>query len=50
MNKVYEGLKPAALWKNFAAMNQIPRPSKHEDAIRAFAKRFGENLGLETIV
>ncbi|MCP4551323.1 MAG: aminoacyl-histidine dipeptidase, partial [Bacteroidetes bacterium] len=47
---VYEGLKPAALWKNFAAMNQIPRPSKHEDAIRAFAKRFGENLGLETIV
>lgn len=50
MSKVYEGLKPAALWKNFAAMNQIPRPSKHEDEIRAFAKKFGEDLGLETIM
>lgn len=50
MSYVYEGLKPASLWKNFAAMNQIPRPSKHEDKIQAFAKKFGEDLGLETIV
>ena len=50
MSNVYEGLKPANLWKNFAAMNQIPRPSKHEDKIRAFAKKFGEDLGLETIM
>lgn len=50
MSNVYEGLKPANLWKNFASMNQIPRPSKHEDEIRAFAKKYGEDLGLETIV
>ncbi|MBU1013213.1 MAG: aminoacyl-histidine dipeptidase [Bacteroidetes bacterium] len=50
MGYVYEGLKPANLWKNFASMNQIPRPSKHEDKIQAFAKKFGENLGLETII
>jgi dipeptidase D len=49
MSSVYEGLKPAALWKHFASMNAIPRPSKHEDQIQAFAKKFGEDLGLETI-
>ncbi len=50
MSYVYEGLKPANLWKNFASMNQIPRPSKHEDKIQAFAKKYGEDLGLETII
>ena len=30
-------------------MNAIPRPSKHEDQIQAFAKKWGEDLGLETI-
>lgn len=50
MTYVYKDLKPAALWKNFADMNAIPRPSKHEDKIQAFAKKFGEDLGLETIV
>lgn len=50
MSYVYKDLKPAALWKNFADMNAIPRPSKHEDKIQAFAKKFGEDLGLETIV
>ncbi len=49
MSNVYEGLKPAGLWKHFGAMNAIPRPSKHEDKIQAFAKKWGEGLGLETI-
>ena len=48
MSYVYEGLKPAALWKNFAAMNAIPRPSKHEDKIQAFAENWGKEKGLET--
>ncbi len=48
MSYVYEGLKPAALWKNFAAMNAIPRPSKHEDKIQAFAEKWGKEKGLET--
>ncbi len=43
-------LKPQALWKNFVALNAIPRPSKKEEAVIAFAKNFGENLGLETKV
>lgn len=49
MSNVYDGLKPAGLWKHFGAMNAIPRPSKHEDQIQAFAKKWGEDLGLETI-
>lgn len=43
-------LKPEAVWKNFYALTQIPRPSKKEEKVRQFLKEFGENLGLETIV
>ena len=50
MSNVLSGLKPPALWKNFEAMCAIPRPSKNEEKIQAFAKKFGEDLNLETIV
>jgi len=50
MRNVLSGLKPPALWKNFEAMCAIPRPSKNEEKIQAFAKKFGEDLNLETIV
>ena len=43
-------LAPKALWKNFAALNAVPRASKKEARVIAFAKNFGENLGLETTV
>lgn len=43
-------LKPQSLWKNFAALNAVPRASKKEEKVIAFAKAFGENLGLETTV
>jgi dipeptidase D len=43
-------LEPVALWKNFAALNAVPRPSKKEERVIAFAKSFGESLGLETQV
>lgn len=42
-------LEPKALWENFYQLTQVPRPSKHEDAIQAFMMEFGENLDLETI-
>ena len=42
-------LTPAALWNNFADLNAVPRPSKHEERVVAFMKSFGEGLGLETI-
>jgi dipeptidase D len=43
-------LEPKAVWEYFYQLTQIPRPSKHEEAVTAFMKKFGENLGLETIV
>jgi dipeptidase D len=43
-------LEPRILWNNFADLNAIPRASKKEDRVIAFAKNFGESLGLETLV
>ncbi|MEJ2593571.1 MAG: aminoacyl-histidine dipeptidase [bacterium] len=43
-------LKPEAVWKNFYALTQIPRPSKKEEQVRLYLQKFGEDLGLETIV
>ncbi len=43
-------LAPQEVWKHFYALTQIPRPSKKEAEIIAYMKRFGENLGLETVV
>ena len=50
MTKPIQQLQPKALWKNFADLNAVPRPSKKEERVINFAKTFGENLGLETIV
>lgn len=41
-------LQPQSVWKNFHNINQIPRPSKKEEKIRAFMIEFGKNLGLPT--
>lgn len=43
-------LTPASVFKHFAKINEIPRPSKHEEKIIAYLKEFGESRGLETIV
>lgn len=43
-------LEPQLIWKNFAALNAVPRPSKKEEKVIEFIKNFGENLGLETTV
>ena len=48
MSKEIIELKPAALWRIFKDMCNVPRPSKNEERIQAFAKKFGEDLGLET--
>ncbi|OQX78281.1 MAG: cytosol nonspecific dipeptidase [Bacteroidetes bacterium 4484_249] len=50
MSKEILNLEPKMLWKHFYSLTQIPRPSKKEERIREFVKRYGENLGLETIV
>lgn len=43
-------LEPKVMWNHFADLNAVPRPSKKEERVIAFAKSFGESLGLPTIV
>lgn len=43
-------LHPRQIWKYFYDLTQIPRPSGKEAAVIAYVKKFGEDLGLETIV
>lgn len=43
-------LKPARVFEQFARINQIPRPSKHEEQVIEYLKRFGEERNLETVV
>ena len=50
MSSDIKQLQPQGLWANFAALNAVPRASKKEDRVIQFAKKFGENLGLETLV
>ena len=48
MNDDIRQLDPKPIWKNFADLNAVPRPSKKEERVIKFMKDFGENLGLET--
>ena len=48
MNK--NDLKPARVFEQFAKINQIPRPSKHEEQMIEYLKEFGKSHNLETIV
>ena len=48
MNK--SDLKPACVFEQFAKINEIPRPSKHEEKMISYLKEFGESRGLETAV
>ncbi|MBQ1646094.1 MAG: aminoacyl-histidine dipeptidase, partial [Prevotella sp.] len=48
MNK--NELKPARVFEQFAKINEIPRPSKHEEQMIEYLKSFGESRGLETLV
>ena len=43
-------LKPANVFRFFSEINEIPRPSKHEEKMIAYLRKFGEDRGLETIV
>jgi dipeptidase D len=50
MSNDIRNLEPKALWNHFADLNAVPRPSKKEERVIAFAKAFGEGLGLATEV
>lgn len=43
-------LKPESVFRFFQEINNIPRPSKHEEKMIAYLKDFGESRGLETVV
>ncbi len=43
-------LEPKVVWNHFEDLNLVPRPSKKEERVIAFAKEFGEGLGLDTYV
>lgn len=43
-------LTPEGVFRFFQEINNIPRPSKHEERMIAYLKDFGERRGLETIV
>ncbi|WP_372774939.1 aminoacyl-histidine dipeptidase [Mangrovibacterium sp.] len=49
MNNEISNLEPKALWENFYALTQIPRPSHYEEKVQEFVFNFGVNLGLETL-
>lgn len=36
-------LKPARVFEQFAKINQIPRPSKHEEKMIDYLKKFAED-------
>lgn len=43
-------LKPSCVFEQFAKINKIPRPSKHEEKMIEFLKDFGKSHSLETLV
>ena len=43
-------LKPAALWRNFDALTQIPRPSGHSEKVQKFLLDFAKQVGVEAFV
>lgn len=48
MSEAIRQLEPKAVWKNFADLNTVPRPSKKEDRVIQFMLNFGRSLDLET--
>ena len=50
MNQEVAALHPTEIWTCFEQLNAVPRPSKKEERVIAFMKKFGEDLGLETII
>ena len=47
MNEVLNGLQPEAIWKYYAEILQIPRPSKKEEKIIAYLIDFAKKHQLE---
>jgi dipeptidase D len=46
MSEAIQGLKPELVWKYFAEISKIPRPSKHEEAMTKYVLDTAKKLGL----
>ena len=44
-----QDLEPQVIWKNFYALTQIPRPSKHEEKAIEYLYNWGKEHGFDTI-
>lgn len=49
MNSILSNLQPAAVWRFFGELMNIPRPSKHEERVSAYLQEFGHKHGYETL-
>ena len=47
MTSVVDGLKPEIIWKHFETLTKIPRPSKHEEKILAYLRKFATERNLK---
>ncbi len=43
-------LKPAAIWRNFDALTQVPRPSGHLEKVQQFLLDFAKKAGVEAFI
>ncbi len=50
MSNAFEGLEPRVVWKNFAALTQVPRPSGHEAQAREFMIGWAKEHAFDTEV
>ncbi|MEZ4764557.1 MAG: hypothetical protein R3C26_15660 [Calditrichia bacterium] len=46
MKDAIKGLKPELMWEHFYQISQIPRCSRHEDAVRQYVISVAERNGL----
>lgn len=47
--KTIKDLEPKLVWENFYGLTQVPRPSKHEEAVIEYLLNWGKSRGIETI-
>ncbi|MDE7338256.1 MAG: beta-Ala-His dipeptidase, partial [Bacteroidales bacterium] len=50
MDKNISALKPQNVWTNFYALTQQPRPSKHEEKVRAFLVDYAKKHNIDVTV
>ncbi len=50
MDKNISALEPQNVWTNFYGLTRQPRPSKHEEKVRAFLVDFAKKHGIEAEV